>query len=50
VAATAATLFGLPTIFALVEARASTASASLDPDDPRSAYHSPVNPAGARQP
>ena len=38
-AATAATLFILPTIFALVQHRATTASASLDPEDPESAFY-----------
>ena len=33
-AATFATLFVLPSVFALVQRRASTRSASLDPDDP----------------
>jgi multidrug efflux pump subunit AcrB len=35
-AATAATLFVLPALFALVQARAHRRSASLDPDDPQS--------------
>jgi multidrug efflux pump subunit AcrB len=38
-AATAATLFVLPSVFALVQSRATTESASLDPDDPQSAYY-----------
>ncbi len=38
-AATAATLFILPSIFALVQSRATTASASLDPDDPESTFY-----------
>ena len=38
-AATAATLFVLPSVFALVQSRATTESASLDPDDPESAYY-----------
>ena len=38
-AATAATLFVLPAVFALVQGRASTKSASLDPDDPESVYY-----------
>jgi multidrug efflux pump subunit AcrB len=33
---TAATLFALPTVFALVQRRTGVASASLDPDDPNS--------------
>ncbi len=37
-AATVATLFVLPAVFALVQSRATTESASLDPDDPESAY------------
>ena len=36
--ATLATLFVLPCIFALVQRRAKTVSASLDPDDPDSAF------------
>jgi hypothetical protein len=46
-AATAATLFVLPSVFALVQSRAATASASLDPDNPESAYYMPSAPAGA---
>ena len=38
-AATAATLFVLPAVFALVQSRATIESASLDPDDPESAYY-----------
>jgi multidrug efflux pump subunit AcrB len=38
-AATLATLFILPTIYAIVQGPQSIASASLDPDDPESAYH-----------
>jgi multidrug efflux pump subunit AcrB len=37
-AATFATLVILPSVFAIVQRHASTASASLDPDDPASAY------------
>lgn len=37
-AATAATLFVLPTIFALVQGNASLVSPSLDPDDPNSPF------------
>jgi multidrug efflux pump subunit AcrB len=37
-AATIATLFVLPSVYGLVQRRASTASASLDPDDPESVY------------
>jgi multidrug efflux pump subunit AcrB len=40
-AATAATLFVLPSVFALVQSRATTESASLDPDDPQSAFYTP---------
>src|SRR5205807_417359 len=36
VAATLATLFLLPSVFAIVQGRASNRSASLDPDDPES--------------
>jgi multidrug efflux pump subunit AcrB len=39
VAATFATLFVLPCVFALVQRRAGTRSASLDPDDPQSSYY-----------
>jgi multidrug efflux pump subunit AcrB len=38
IGATAATLFLLPAIFALVQGRSSRDSASLDPDDERSPY------------
>ena len=37
-AATVATLFILPSIFAIIQSRAKSASASLDPTDPHSAY------------
>jgi len=37
-AATVATLFVLPSVYALVQQSASTKSASLDPDDPESVY------------
>ena len=37
-AATFATLFVLPSVYSLVQQSASVASASLDPDDPESAY------------
>ncbi|HEU5452707.1 MAG TPA: efflux RND transporter permease subunit, partial [Terriglobales bacterium] len=40
-AATLATLLVLPTIFSLVQRRASVISPSLDPDDPHSRYASP---------
>jgi multidrug efflux pump subunit AcrB len=39
VASTLATLIVLPSVFAVVQGRSSTASASLDPDDPTSQYH-----------
>jgi len=39
-----ATLFILPGVFGLLLAGASTRSASLDPDDPESAYHVPATP------
>jgi multidrug efflux pump subunit AcrB len=47
-AATLATLFVLPSVFALVQRRANLKSASLDPDDPQSAlYHPlPASPGG----
>lgn len=37
--ATIATLFVVPAVFAIVMGRSSTASASLDPDDPASVFH-----------
>src|SRR5207248_11794554 len=37
--ATLATLFVLPSVFAVVQGHSSTRSVSLDPDDPESAYH-----------
>jgi multidrug efflux pump subunit AcrB len=39
IAATAATLFVLPSVFATIQARASVASASLDPADPKSIHY-----------
>jgi multidrug efflux pump subunit AcrB len=42
IAATAATLFVLPSMFALIQGRAKTASASLDPADPQSAHYQPA--------
>jgi len=39
VASTLATLIVLPSVFAVVQGRSSTASASLDPDDVASRYH-----------
>jgi multidrug efflux pump subunit AcrB len=44
-AATLATLFVLPCVFALAQARAHTRSVSLDPDDPESVYHGRGGPA-----
>ncbi|GDY08295.1 RND transporter [Planctomycetia bacterium] len=41
-AATIATLLILPAVFAIVQSRATTKSASLDPDDPESPFHSAV--------
>jgi multidrug efflux pump subunit AcrB len=47
--ATAATLLLLPLVFALIQGRAGTASPSLDPEDPQSAYaHGPT--AGLNSP
>jgi hypothetical protein len=40
-AATFATLFMLPSVFAVVQARATLKSASLDPDDPASPHYRP---------
>ncbi|MFN2428038.1 MAG: efflux RND transporter permease subunit, partial [Candidatus Binatia bacterium] len=40
VAATATTLFVLPCVYAILRRGASTASVSLDPDDPGSSHHS----------
>jgi Cu/Ag efflux pump CusA len=47
-AATAATLLVLPSVFALVQSRATTESASLDPDNPESAFYTPSAAPGAR--
>jgi Cu/Ag efflux pump CusA len=46
-AATFATLFVLPSVFAILLGRASVQSASLDPEDPQSAHYlaSPGVPA-----
>jgi len=41
-AATFATLFVLPSVFALIQSRASMASASLDPADPASSHYIPA--------
>jgi hypothetical protein len=43
-AATFATLFILPSVFAFLLARASVMPASLDPDDPQSAHY--LSPQG----
>lgn len=42
IVATAATLLILPSVFTILQRKASTNSASLDPDDPESAHHSPA--------
>ena len=39
IAATAATMFVLPSVYALAQRSAGIVPASLDPDDPDSAYH-----------
>ena len=46
--ATFATLLVLPCVFAMVQRRAPTRSASLDPDDPQSAYHEAAGHGGKR--
>jgi multidrug efflux pump subunit AcrB len=46
-AATAATLLVLPAVFALVQSWATAESASLDPDDPESIYHTDSGTPGA---
>jgi multidrug efflux pump subunit AcrB len=45
VASTFATLFILPAFFVLLQSRASTKSASLDPLDPESPFHTAASPA-----
>lgn len=45
-ASTLATLLVLPAVFAVVQGRSRTASASLDPADPASRYHDPGFAAG----
>jgi multidrug efflux pump subunit AcrB len=45
-AATVATLLVLPSVFAIVRGRASTHSASLDPDDPLSGHY--ISPFGTK--
>ena len=42
-AATLATLFLLPTIFAIVQRKASIKSGSLDPEDPESSFFTPAS-------
>jgi multidrug efflux pump subunit AcrB len=44
-AATVATLFILPSVFALLQSRAGQKTSSLDPDDPDSAHYSPATAA-----
>jgi len=41
-AATLATLFILPSVFALLQGNKNTLEASLDPDDPKSSRYDPV--------
>jgi Cu/Ag efflux pump CusA len=48
-AATLATLIVLPSVFAVVQGRSSTASASLDPDDEASQYHDDPNEKSPRR-
>ena len=48
-AATFATLFVLPSAFAMVQRRATTESASLDPDDPESPHYAPHEPPASPQ-
>jgi multidrug efflux pump subunit AcrB len=43
-AATMATLFVLPSVFALVQGGSHRRAASLDPNDPESIYYEPVAP------
>ena len=49
VAATFATLFVLPSLFSMIQNRASTASASLDPTDPHSSHYGPAADSSARR-
>jgi multidrug efflux pump subunit AcrB len=46
-AATIATLFVLPAVFALLQKRVAERSASLDPDDPDSTHYAPATAGGA---
>jgi len=48
--ATAATLLVLPSVFALVQSRATIESASLDPDNPESPYYIPSAATGGPTP
>jgi multidrug efflux pump subunit AcrB len=41
-AATLATLFVLPSVFALLQSRVANKTPSLDPDDPESSHYSPL--------
>jgi multidrug efflux pump subunit AcrB len=50
VAATLATLFVLPTVFALVRNRPLRRSVSIDPDDPSSTEYAPVTSSAASNP
>jgi Cu/Ag efflux pump CusA len=47
VAATIATLFVLPSLFALLQHRVTQKTPSLDPDDPESSQYSPIAAAEA---
>jgi predicted RND superfamily exporter protein len=47
IAATLATLFVLPSLFMMFQKRVSSASPSLDPNDPHSSHFSPVADASA---
>jgi multidrug efflux pump subunit AcrB len=44
-AATLATLFVLPSVFAMLASRATGKTASLDPDDPESSHYAPAGAA-----
>ncbi len=46
-AATLATLFILPSVFAIIQRRASTRSKSFDPNDSASAFFSPAGGSAA---
>jgi multidrug efflux pump subunit AcrB len=47
IAATLATLFILPSMFALLQKRVHDKTPSLDPDDPESSYYAPATASGA---